>query len=1144
MDNGYSGSFFYPKTLVHLLAHRAEHQANDRAFTYLVDGEIDEQHWTYAQLDAKARAIAAWLQAAGLEGQRALMLYPPGMDFVTAFFGCLYAGVTAVPTNPPRRNQKLARIEAIVDNADARVALTTDATLETLGNLIRESPRLSGLTWQATDLPTSAQPEDWRMPPVHAETLAFLQYTSGSTGTPKGVMLTHDNLMHNSALIFHAFEHTRSATGVFWLPSYHDMGLIGGILQPLYVGRPNVLMSPMAFLQKPFRWLKAITNYRGTTSGGPNFAYDLCVDKITPAQLEQLDLSSWLVAFSGAEPVRADTLDRFCEKFASRGFRRESFYPCYGLAEGTLIVSGGFVPQMPVVRSFDAAALEEGRVVQVKPSPQAVQLVGCGQSMPDQRVVIADPESMTRAAANTVGEIWVQGPSVASGYLERLEESDQTFRATLADTGEGPFLRTGDVGFQIDGELFLCGRIKDLIIIHGKNYYPQDIEHTVASCHPRLVRDAGAVFTVEQEGKQRLVVVQEVDRQRERDDAEIIQAIRAAVGDQHQLAVDAVVLIRLRSTPKTSSGKVQRFACRQLYLDGRLTTVAAWEVGQPLEAAAPAASPPGGALPGEAQPAPSAGEGAVASQGAAERAGAAVSHPPSVAAEEFQGSVEEIVAQVVRHVGGERATQVELDTNIVHLGLDSIQRMEIIATLEEVYDGRFPESVLTEIETVREVIGAVRQYLGDTPRRRSRAERVHIPESHYQFDQLDEYRNLKDLENFLTSTGLPNPYFAVHEGLTSDTTTIGDTRLINFSSYNYLGMSGEPAVAAAAKAAIDRFGTSTSASRLVSGEKAVHGELERAIAEFLGTDAALAMVSGHSTNVTIIGHLFGPGDLVLHDALAHNSIVQGCLLSGARRRPFPHNDYEALDRLLADIRGDYRRVLIAIEGVYSMDGDYCNLPAFVEVKRRHKCFLLLDEAHSVGTMGLHGRGMSEYWQVSPGEVDFWMGTLSKGLGSTGGYIAGSKALIEYLKYTAPAFVFSGGIGPGSSAAALAAIRLLESDPQRVATLQQRSALFLNLARQRGLNTGTAEGTPIVPVILGNSLHALELSHRLRQQGINVQPILYPAVEETAARLRFFITAKHTEEQIRQAVTATADQLAQIDPGYGTAPAGPPKVKVG
>jgi 8-amino-7-oxononanoate synthase len=1098
-----------------------------------LDGEIDEQHWTYAQLDAKARAIGAWLESLGLEGQRALMLYPAGMDFVAAFFGCLYAGVTAVPTNPPRRNQKLARIEAIADDAEARVALTTETILDTLSGVIVESPKLKQLTWQATDMAQYGLEDEWTMPDVGPETLAFLQYTSGSTGTPKGVMLTHDNLMHNSALINLVFEHTRSGTGVFWLPSYHDMGLIGGILQPLYVGRPNVLMSPMSFLQKPFRWLKAITNYRGTTSGGPNFAYDLCVDKITPAQIEELDLSSWLVAFNGAEPVRAETIDRFCEKFGPCGFRREAFYPCYGMAEATLIVSGGFVPEMPVIRAFDAAALEQRKVVQVQPGPTARRLVGCGQAMPDQYVVIANPDTMTAAAPGEVGEIWVSGPSIAKGYLKRPDESSQTFNAHLADTGEGPFLRTGDLGFQIDGELFVTGRIKDLIIIHGKNYYPQDIEHSVSACHERLVPDAGAVFTVEQAGEQRLVVVHEVDRRRDRNDAEIFNAVRKAVAEEHQLTVGAVVLIRMRSIPKTSSGKIQRFACRNMYLDSSLTIVGQWHLGEAVDATETAATP----------------RKALDSQKPPQRPAAATAEPPAepapppeardatetVAAAsglaDVSGKVEEVVQQIVRRVGQERATQLDLDTNIVQLGLDSIERMEIVATLEEVYGGRFPESVLVEMETCREVIDAVKKYLGTEPRPRQRVAVEDIPESFHDFSQIDEYQGLKDLERYLSSTGLPNPYFGVHEGVTRDTTFMEQREFINFASYNYLGMSGDPAVAEAAKAAIDKFGTSVSASRLVSGEKTIHRELEQEIADFVGVDAALAYVSGHATNVTTIGHLFGPGDLVLHDGLAHNSIVQGCNLSGARRRPFPHNDSAALDRILSDIRTEYRRVLIAVEGVYSMDGDYCDLPELIELKKRHKCFLFVDEAHSLGVMGLHGRGMSEFYDVNPSDVDFWMGTLSKSLGSCGGYIAGSRALVDYLKYTAPGFVFSAGLTPPDTASALAALRTLEGEPERVATLNQRSDLFLSLARQKGLDTGLSEGTPIIPVILGNSLHSLELSHRLRNRGINVQPILYPAVEENASRLRFFITARHSEQQIRDTVAATAEELADIDPAY-------------
>jgi len=378
---------------------------------------------------------------------------------------------------------------------------------------------------------------------------------------------------------------------------------------------------------------------------------------------------------------------------------------------------------------------------------------------------------------------------------------------------------------------------------------------------------------------------------------------------------------------------------------------------------------------------------------------------------------------------------------------------------------------------------------------------------------------------------LNNPFFKVHERVANNTTIIGGREMINFSSYNYVGMSGDPVVAAAARAAIDRYGTSVSASRLVSGETGLHRELERGIADFIGVDDAIVFVGGHSTNETTVGHLFGPGDLILHDALAHNSIVQGSILSRAQRRPFPHNNWRVVDKLLADLRGDYRRVLVAIEGVYSTDGDIPDLPRFIEVSKRHKAFLMVDEAHSAGVLGPHGRGIGEHFGVDPQDVDLWMGTLSKSFGSCGGYIAGCRAMVEYLKYTAPGFVYSVGISPANAAAALAAIRLLTGEPERVASLHERARLFLALARSRGLNTGLSHDSPIVPVILGDSLHCLRLSQAMFDRGINVQPILYPAVEERAARLRFFITASHTEEQIRHSIDVTAEEIERINPKY-------------
>ncbi len=1132
------GTFFGPSTLVDLVRHRIHYQPDDTAFTYLVDGENEEVRITYRELDRQARAIGAWLETSGLAGERALLLYPPGLEFIAAFMGCLYGGVVAVPVYPPRRNRSLGRIQAIADDAQARVALTTDVVLQRVEPLIDETPDLKRLTWLATCHAPVGIEEHWHRPDVHADTLAFLQYTSGSTGVPKGVMLNHANLLHNSALIAYGFEHTRSASGVFWLPSYHDMGLIGGILQPLYMGRPNILMSPMSFLQRPYRWLAAISRYRATTSGGPNFAYDLCVRQVTDEQLAELDLSSWQVAFNGAEPVREETLRRFRERFAPAGFRPEAFYPCYGMAEATLMVSGGYATKPPVIRRFDTVELGRGRAVPAESDAEGTRaLVGAGGRIADQHFTIADPDSMGLCPEGTVGEIWVSGPSVALGYWRRPEATEATFRAYLKDTGQGPFLRTGDLGFVLDGELFVTGRIKDLIIVHGVNHYPQDIEFTVQQAHSRLRKDCGGVFTVEEEGRERLVVVQEIERRKQGDLEPVFDAVRRAVSREHELTAAHIVLIQAGSIPKTSSGKIQRHACREEFLAETLAVVGRWDASVRDETAAGEAAAPRESRPvaraAAAAAEPVAKEAAMppAAAGGGRRGSSANGRSPAAHTSSPAKTTIDIVLEEVHRVAKERAEGLTLDSVIVEMGLDSLERMEIANSIEERFGGRFPEEILGELETCRDLVEAVEKYLGTTPRPRVAVAGAEVPEAHYRIERFPECIQLRESLEMLASSGLGNPYFAVHEGLTNDRTRIGGRELINFSSYNYVGMSGDPTVVRATQEATARYGTSASASRLVSGEKDLHRALEQAVSNFLDTEDAIAFVSGHATNETVIGHLFGPGDLILHDALSHNSIVQGCILSGARRRPFPHNDWQAAGALLEQFRHEYRRVLIVIEGVYSMDGDIPDLPRFVEVKRRHKALLMVDEAHSIGTIGETGRGIAEYHGVDRNAVEIWMATLSKTFGSCGGYIAGSRALIEYLKYTAPGFVYSVGLSPPNTAAALASLRLLAAEPQRVARLQARSQLFLALAREAGLNTGMSHDSPVVPVILGNSIHSLRLSKALFDRGVNVQPILHPAVEERAARLRFFLTSQHTEAQIRGTIAALVEELRRIDPHY-------------
>ena len=562
-------------TLIDLLMYRAIQQSSQIAYTFLPNGEVEQDRLSYQELDLQAKAIAAHLQRLVTQGERALLLYPPGLEFISAFFGCLYAGVVAVPAYPPRPNMNLSRLQAIIADAQATIILTTESLFNSLESRRSEHPELAAMHWLTTDHISPNLSLEWQMPKLEADTLAFLQYTSGSTGTPKGVMITHKNLLSNEQSIQTRFGHTDKTIFVGWLPLFHDMGLIGNVLQPLYLGIPSILMSPVAFLQKPFRWLQAISQYQATTSGGPNFAYDLCTRKITPEQRSQLDLSHWEIAFNGAEPIRAETLENFTNYFAPCGFRREAFYPCYGMAETTLFVSGGVKTSPPIFYEVEATSLEENRVIPTQSGENTRTLVGCGRQGLGENIVIVDPTSFTPCVDQVVGEFWVAGGSVASGYWQRSEQTQETFQAYLKPTGEGPFLRTGDLGFLHQGELFVTGRLKDVIIVRGQNHYPQDIELTVQKSHPALRLDCGAAFTIEQKGQPQLVIVQEVERTALRglDIKHVIGNITEAVINEHGLQVYATVLIKPGSIPKTSSGKIQRHACRQRFLEESLNEI-------------------------------------------------------------------------------------------------------------------------------------------------------------------------------------------------------------------------------------------------------------------------------------------------------------------------------------------------------------------------------------------------------------------------------------------------------------------------------------------------------------------------------------------------------------------------------------------
>jgi acyl-CoA synthetase (AMP-forming)/AMP-acid ligase II len=556
-------------SLTDVLAHWANEQSNARAYVFLKDRGGEEASLTFGELKERATAFAARIAARAPPGERAILLFQPGLDFIVAFFGCLQAGVIAVPLMVPRRTSARDSSVAILADCTPRLLVTNRALAESRPDV---AERLHGIPFELllidaadeTDAPPSSAG-----PIVHRrDDIAFLQYTSGSTSSPKGVMVSHRNLLENLAMIRGALGMTPGSTCACWIPLYHDMGLILNVLASLYAGANCVLMAPGGFMQRPLSWLRAIHHYRAEVAGAPNFAFDLCVSRFRDDQAEGLDLSSWRVAYNAAEPVRADTLERFAEKFAAHGLDRTALCAFYGLAEATVLVSGGRTKQGPATRTLSRASLKHHQISAPASDADRHTLVGCGHAVSGERLVIVDPQTPRELGANYIGEIWVSGPNVARGYWKNAAATRDTFQAVV-EGRDGTWLRTGDLGFLDEaGELFVTGRIKDLIIIRGVNHYPQDIENTAQNSHPALRRDCGAAFAAaDANGHEMLVIVHEVERAQRHhlDIDEVLGAIREAVANEYEIAVGEIVLVRPGALPKTTSGKVQRNLTRVLW---------------------------------------------------------------------------------------------------------------------------------------------------------------------------------------------------------------------------------------------------------------------------------------------------------------------------------------------------------------------------------------------------------------------------------------------------------------------------------------------------------------------------------------------------------------------------------------------------
>jgi acyl-CoA synthetase (AMP-forming)/AMP-acid ligase II/7-keto-8-aminopelargonate synthetase-like enzyme/acyl carrier protein len=1091
-----------PDTFLGVLQQRKLSQPQKIAFTFLDDGETESSRITYFELVRRAEFIAGYLQKNKIKpGDRALLLYPSSVDFIVAFLGCLYAGVIAVPTYTPQSKRHLPRLQSISTDAKASIVLTNSQILAERNKRFAYPSELQVIPWIATDDKNECSDDIFVPTKTTNDTLAFLQYTSGSTSRPKGVMVSHGNILHNQKLIEKSFEHDSQTVFAGWLPLFHDMGLIGNVLQPIYLGISCVLMPPTAFLQSPVRWLKAISNYKATTSGGPNFAYDLCAQKVTEAQKLDLDLSSWSVAFNGAEPVRNHTMAKFTDAFASCGFRPESFFPCYGMAETTLIVSGSNKSGIPVVKSVSKQDLAQGKIVAEEGSDSQL-FISNGAPIPDLDVVVVHPDDLTICQADQVGEIWVSGSSVALGYWQRPMETEQSFHARLQGRSQKDFLRTGDLGFLHNGELFFTGRLKDLVIIRGKNYYPQDIEFTTEGSHRAVRPSCSAAFSIDIDDKEQLVVVAEVERHNVCHE-DVIAAIRNDISKYHELSAYAVVLIKTGSITKTSSGKIQRHACRNQFLAQELTVVADSYLTNPLIV-------------------------------------------PSILVSEAVASIDEtVVADDARNTGLAEAHLIQqwLEKWLVHelklpssaitsnktfgeYGLDSVSAASLIVALEAELNHvvKIEPYLLWEYPTATIFSQHVALLINEGPSEHVSVESV---------VNVDAFEQIPQILKQVTRQEKRQVF-------------IDGRWICDFASCNYLGLDLHPEVQKAIAPAISQWGTHPSWSRAVASPD-LYRILEKSLANLLKAPDVLVFPALTLLHMGVIPMLAGKDGVIFIDNATHRSVSEACRLAqqdGAKVINYKHNDMDDLDRKL-ELYADAPMKLIAIDGVYSMSADYPDLPTYVSLANQYDATIYVDDAHGFGMVGENPTPDNPYGNFGNGIVNhyglryaedriIYCAGLSKAFSSFGAFVTCTDSNMKRMLSTAWTAIFSGPSPVASLASAIAGLEVNQKEGdklrQHIYYLTRRLVVG---AREIGFEVDSHGFFPIVSVVVGSVESAIIACKILWKYGLLITPGIYPAVPYNRSILRFSITAANTEVEIDQALTALRAIYAENPPPAST-----------
>jgi 8-amino-7-oxononanoate synthase len=1114
------------KTINEIIEYRAEENPDKIAYTFLLDGEDQEDNITYLQLLQRVKSIAYELQNKYQKGDRALLLFEPSLDFIVSFYACLFAGIIAVPAYPPdvnRLNKSVPRLLSIIKDSETSVILTTSNIMGLAKGFTSSIPELKNVGWLSVDNLDINNHLYYKKVEILPETIAFLQYTSGSTASPKGVILDHECLIYNEEMInqcFYHFDKSQPTTFVGWLPLYHDMGLIGNVIQPLYINSQCILMSPIKFLKRPFRWLKAISKYKAYTSGAPNFAYELCVHKITEAEKSTLDLSSWRVAYNGAEPIKARTLDRFYECFKEYGLKKEVLFPVYGLAEATLIVSGGSREEEPIIAKVKKSELEKHNIIFTQEESDSIVLVSSGRSILEQEIKIVNSETFEELESNEVGEIWVNGKNIAKGYWNKPEKTKETFKAQIKGQEGIFYLRTGDLGFLSNNELYVTGRIKDMLIISGRNIYPYDIERVIESkrvIFPEIRLGCIACFGIEANNKENIGIMMEISPSKNPsfDIDKLQEAIIATVFNEFELPIYSITFIKEGNLPKTSSGKIQRYLCKKAFNSNIINEVIKNYVAYDIK---------------------------------------------EIILNKNDNLISDFIIEWIKKEFIISNEKIDINLSFNFYGFDSINSMRFINDLENYLNKNFDSNLLLDFPNIK----TLSEYLSSQEKSNIQENKIieftennnknlDLNQKEYSISDKDSLSfNLSEngfidsdkysLYDLLVDSRIDSLSFTdrldvicnwssdmhkkehylyrrtVLEGSKpfikiNDKFTGKIKEMINLSSNDYLNLTKHPRILKAGISCFENLGAGAGSVPMLGGTHQINRKLEQKIAAVKGCESALVYTSGYGANIGVLTALLRKNDVAIIDSLAHASLIDGT--NNCNKLFFKHNDLDSLESILISSKNKYKNKLVILDGVYSMDGDIANLDKILELAHSFGAWVLVDEAHATGVIGKNGGGTPEHFNLK-GKIDIVTGTLSKAMGCVGGFVAGKMELIKYLEASSRPYIFSTAPFIPVSACALESLYVIEEEAELRIKLWRNINYFASNLRKLGFDLGNSE-TAILPLIIGNDYKVKEMATQLHRVGVMVNSVLYPAVPKHLSRIRMSVTTGLNQEYLDKAL---------------------------